>query len=325
MLNPTGKDYTYIPNAQGNINCSRIDYFLVTSNLIQSISESGIGINRLSTLFDHKPVSLQIGRKQITVDRNKICNGILDNVIIDLTVTLAVKEFYLNNADRNAVPQFTINPIRYEIGRIYNYLKMATDLELSSTIESDLTDLNRRNIATWTEMALDIAHTLPNLEFFEQLPLSVDPAIFFEGLIMSVRNEILAKQSAIYRTRNHRKKILRSRIFELKKNLAENCLEIYRHERTLDNLIEQELKTELDKFKIFERVNSEKITPHFLNVIRGVSHKNADVGIICNDDDQPFVSEPEREKYITDTFADIYKKPVPVNNGNVPTTVSKTF
>jgi exonuclease III len=122
MLNPTGRDYTYIPNAQRNVNWSRIDYFLVTSNLIQSISESGIGQNRLSTLFDHKPVSLQVGHKKISVDRNKICNGILDNVIVELTVTLSVKEFYLNNADHNAVPQFIINPIRYEIGRIYNLL-----------------------------------------------------------------------------------------------------------------------------------------------------------------------------------------------------------
>jgi hypothetical protein len=55
----------------------------------------------------------------------------------------------------------------------------------------------------------------------------VDPAIFFEGLIMSVRNEILAKQSAIYRTRNHRKKILRARMHELKKNLEVNINEVY--------------------------------------------------------------------------------------------------
>jgi hypothetical protein len=217
FLFPSRRDYTYIPNAQANMNRSRIDYFLITSNLISEIVDTEIQTGRLSTLFDHKSANLNLGKKIISIDRNKICNGILDNKIIELTITVTVKEYYLNNADPAAVPIYITNPIRYEIGRIHNLLKIATDLELSGTLESEVTDDNRIEIQRLVQLASDIAETLPTLEFFENFPLVVNPAIFFEGLIMSVKNETLSKQSTIYKIKNHRKKILRDRINFLKK------------------------------------------------------------------------------------------------------------
>jgi hypothetical protein len=203
---PEKIDYTYIPNAALNVNRSRIDFFLVSSNLISKISDTNIETGRISTLFDHKLISINLGREKTRPDRNKICNGILDNIIIELTVSLAVKEFYLNNADANAVPGFVTNPIRYDIGRIYHFLKLATDSELNFTLNNNLEDQRNNNIAEWKQLAIDIAETLPNIEFFQDLPLVTDPANFFEGLLMSVKNEILSKQSTIYRVKNHTKK-----------------------------------------------------------------------------------------------------------------------
>jgi hypothetical protein len=160
-----------------------------------------------------------LGEKNTTIDRNKICNGILDDKTIELVVTLTVKEFYLNNTDPEAVPRYIINPIRYEIGRAHNFLKMATDLELSGTLDTEVTDENKLEIQRLNQLASNIAETLPTLEFFENLPLTVTPAVFFEGLIMSVKNETLSKQSTIYKIKNHRKKILRERLQFKKKTL----------------------------------------------------------------------------------------------------------
>jgi hypothetical protein len=137
----------------------------------------------------------------------------------------------------------------------------------------------------------------------------VNPAIFFEGLIMSVKNETLSKQSTIYKIKNHRKKILRDRINFLLKNLTLNSAEIFNYENILDNLIETDLKIELEKYSIFERVNNEKITPHFMNTVRGICSKNSDLDKICDDDGSVFETEIDREKHMTDTFRNIYKKP----------------
>jgi hypothetical protein len=87
-----------------------------------------------------------------------------------------------------------------------------------------------------------------------------------------------------------------------------NYEEIYRHERTLDLLIETDLKIELDKYVVFERLNSEKITPHFMNIFRGAVGENSDLGNICDDNGVEFLTEKSREEFITNTFADVYKK-----------------
>jgi hypothetical protein len=202
---PLKKDYSYIPNAVANINRSRIDFFLITSNLIPGLKNTDIEQGRLTTLFDHRLITLQLGNKRVRVDKNKICNGVLDNKIIELTVEISVKEHYLNNTDPEAVPRFVINPIRYEIGRIYRLLKLATDLELSGTAQNELNQRNLNDIAEWKQQAHDIAETLPNIEYFTNLPLAIDPANFFEGLIMAVKNEILSKQATIYKIKNHKK------------------------------------------------------------------------------------------------------------------------
>jgi exonuclease III len=61
---PSRKDFTYIPNARANVNRSRIDFFLISSNLIQVLIDKDINTGRLSTLFDHKSVNLKIGGKK---------------------------------------------------------------------------------------------------------------------------------------------------------------------------------------------------------------------------------------------------------------------
>jgi hypothetical protein len=158
---------------------------------------------------------------------------------------------------------------------------------------------------------MDIAETLPDLNYFQSLPLDIDPANFFEGLIMSIKNEILSKQSSIYKIKNRKKKLLRERICELKKNIHANFEEIHRQEQILDELIESDLRVELEKYKISERVNSEKITPQFMNLIRCVnSNKDSDLSVVCDANGNTFNTDAERNVYITNTFADIYSKPI---------------
>jgi exonuclease III len=316
FLNPNKRDYTYIPNAAANRNRSRIDFFLLSHNLLSNITDTGIETGRLTTLFDHKAVFLKLGTKKINIDRNKICNGILENKIIELIVEITVKEFYLNNSDPNAVPGHIKNPLKLEIGRIYNFLKQATNLELGLTAQDNLDQYPDpepvfAEINLLTQHAMDIAETLPDLNYFQSLPLDIDPANFFEGLIMSIKNEILSKQSSIYKIKNRKKKLLRERICELKKNIHANFEEIHRQEQILDELIESDLRVELEKYKISERVNSEKITPQFMNLIRCVnSNKDSDLSVVCDANGNTFNTDAEQNVYITNTFADIYSKPI---------------
>ena len=69
------------------------------------------------------------------------------------------------------------------------------------------------------------------------------------------------------------------------------------------------MKNELEKSKHFDILNSEKITPSFLKILRG-STKTAKLSDICDNDGNAFANDLDRTNYIVDFFRKIYTKPV---------------
>jgi exonuclease III len=57
LLHPTRRDFTYVTRA-GTVNRSRLDFFLITSNISQCVKKCEINPNLSTTLFDHKSISL---------------------------------------------------------------------------------------------------------------------------------------------------------------------------------------------------------------------------------------------------------------------------
>jgi exonuclease III len=319
-LYPNKIDFSYIPNAVANQNRSRIDFFLVSKEITGTgaVVDSGIITEKLSSLFDHKCVFLSIGKKKIKKDFNKVNDGILENDIIKLVVELTVKESYLNNADPESLPRFTKNVLKSEIGRVFFKLAAASNLELDAARHNNLNDNLRAQVHNLIRDASDIAETLPALEFFEDLPLTVEPDTFFEGLILSVKNEILTKQSAIFKLKNTRKRVLRENIWQLKGDYKNNFEEIHRQERILNAIVEQDLRKELENYKIFERLNQEKITPHFMNLVRNDCKQNQNLNEIKDTDGSDFNTEAELGNYITEFYRELYSKPEdePILTGN---------
>jgi hypothetical protein len=237
FFNPNKREYTYIPNAINNRNRSRLDYFLINQTMIPDINGTNIEIGRLTTLFDHRCISLNTGKKRVPIDRNKISDNIIDNPTFELLVKLTVKETYLNNADPESLPRYTINTLRAEISRVHIRLKRAVDIELEMLKNNMVTDIKINEISALLSEASDIAETLPDINYFENLVLRVEPDIFFEGLIFAVKNEVLSKQSAIYKIKHFRKKSLAAQIEIQKKNFALNSEEIFRQELILDGIM----------------------------------------------------------------------------------------
>jgi len=106
------------------------------------------------------------------------------------------------------------------------------------------------------------------MAFFENLPNNHNPGIFFQTLANCIRNNVLSHQATIYKLRKENKSRLNKRILELKKNFDINNMEILRNERILSSVIEQELKDELLHYGGYELLNNEKITSHFMNLVK---------------------------------------------------------
>jgi exonuclease III len=69
---PVKKEFTYVPNARMNINRSRIDFFLIKNDQIDTISDCGISPSLSSISFDHKKIFLKLGHTYGKKDYNKL-------------------------------------------------------------------------------------------------------------------------------------------------------------------------------------------------------------------------------------------------------------
>ena len=336
--NPNKREYTYVPSGNADTNRSRIDFFLISNSLYSHDVKVSIPNSLTTVLFDHKPVTLTLLHKKF-VHKNIIKDTILNNPDLDSYVKCAVFECYLLHYEgdrglaagaggggaagaRNIpgagragpggarVDPGVNMPIEAHIaavGRILNLLNEIKTLELSIATNgfNELHDLTVRGKRAEIKL---IFEDLPELEYFENLNNRYEPEIFFQTLVSCIKNNVLSHQAHIFKLRSEKKNILSKTISELKKDFNRNTDEILRLERHLSGVIETELRDELLHYKKFELLNAEKITPHFMNLVKTVSTKG-NIEEIKKDNGNDFIDEPEQKKYIHDYYKAIYSQP----------------
>jgi hypothetical protein len=93
----------------------------------------------------------------------------------------------------------------------------------------------------------------------------------------------------------------------LKKDFDANSGEILRVERDLNRIVESDAREEILKIKNFEHLNYEKITPYFLSLAQKPQHSE-NLNDIVRDDGTHFDCNRERDQYIKNYYADVYKR-----------------
>ena len=181
-------------------------------------------------------------------------------------------------------------------------------ISVSAIIDEGPNDLDEMEIEGLRAEVREAIDDLPDLQFFENLDLTCNKAIFFEILSSSVKNVTLGHQAWIFKTKNKLKTSLTNSIKNLKQNFINNKIEILALERRLSAISESELRSELLKIKNFERLNNEKITPYFLKIAKS-SKPDDSLECLKNNQSQDFLNEDERSNHITEYYEDIYKKP----------------
>jgi hypothetical protein len=156
---------------------------------------------------------------------------------------------------------------------------------------------------------------LPSMEFLDSLTLTHNPDVFLETLILCVKNNALQEQRRAIKIKNIKKSELISRVKSLKKVNFEDRDNnaIFRAESAFSNFVERDLKFELENYKKFELLNAERITPHFMSLVKNSTKSDCPTKI-CNSEGIPFETSADLKQHIGDYFKQIYKK---VDNGNI--------
>ena len=332
-LYPNRREYTFIPSGVQNVNRSRLDFFLISAGLYCPDTSVKIPHSLSTTYFDHKTVTLQLKKRKIG-RKNVIKDTILSNVDLDSHVKCAVFECYihhfvpingngignnaaLNNAARNNAARNNGAPYNaalnnvdvhlLNIGRIMTLLGEIKDCELDMAINGFNDHVDLIISGKRAEINL-IFEDLPGLEYFENLNIDYEPEVFFQTLASCIQNNVLSHQSTVFKLKSAKRKRLKNIITDLKKFFDINSAIILETERQLSELVEGELRDELLHYKKFEILNSERVTPHFMNLVKA-SNASGNLDEITRDDGTDFLNDDERERNIHDYYKNIYSQP----------------
>jgi len=310
--NPDKREYTYIPSSIIEQNRSRLDFFLMSHELLNGNTHCSIPHSLNTTLFDHKMVDLSLSGKR-KPSRNIIKDSILDDVDSPFFVKNSVFECYLNhwipgpNVDGTITSENDINNMLFSISQVFRILRNIREIEKRMALEGT-NDLDEMLIAAERAEVRLIFEDLPELDFFEGLSTGMAPDFFLQTLANGIKNNVLSHQSEIFKLRNLKTTVIKKNITELKRNFNQNVAEILAKERELSSLLEGALKAELAHFKKFETLNDEKITPYFMSIVKT---KNATDSLknLKQHDGTEFISNDELKGHVYEYYRNIYKQP----------------
>ncbi len=320
IIYPFTKEFTFTPHGVDQINRSKLDFFLISKNLCASIVNVIIPHSLSSTTFDHKPVHLLFHKR-----KGKFNYFVKDNYIMGeefkTGVHIAVVECYVIHA---VLDQYFTEAHKTEIlariGTVLGFLTEIQELKAREVNEgaSRLITLRIEGLRAEIRECLE---QLPDFEALNTLPLAPTPDIFLETLILCVKDNALKEQQRLIQISTARKNELIGRFKNLKFDNRPNFLLIQRTENELSQVIESELRSELENFKRFETLNEEKITPHFMSMVKG-SFKSEKPTLIRDDNGTVFKSIEDQKNYVGTYYKNIYKKNVEVTVSDNPENIS---
>ena len=314
-LYPSKRAYTYMPFGNLRQNRSRLDFFCISSKMINLKTECAIATSKMSKIFDHKHVTLTLNKCVQKNDRNQfptckkfIKNCFLDHALMKPTVKAALLEVaYHSRADiLNNEEQTSYNRVIQESRGIYSAVKeVASILHIENPANIDMGLENRKDhllsiIREFMDTGIDI-------DFVCELPKKCDDSLFFDALTERVKEKVSWLQKNLSRMQKAKKIEIEKQLKTLADNYENNQLTINSLERQLTNILDAEIEAVLSLNKASECLNSEKPTERFLSLVQAPKQKSP-LSKLKDNEGNVFKSDDDRDLHITNFYKNLYRK-----------------
>ena len=320
-LYPNRKDFTYVPAVREYSNRSRLDYFLISENIINKVQDCKISSSLLNSCFDHKMVYLNFGKKIGPLKNKQIRSSFINDIMLGYSVKTAACECYIQHSVLDAnFTEAQKNTILLNIGAIFALIDDINNTK-SNYIGRNTTELEILSLEGKISNLSELVEDLPDTAFLESLALSSNPEFFFEALCCSMRTWALKQQSETFKYRMKKELNLKKELKRLKTDYTRNSNEISLLEAELTNILDFNMRSELSELKKFEQLNAEKITPYFINLAKSTKNEDS-LEQITNDDGIAFENTDDRSEHIVKSFESLYKPP---NDNILPPDCIKNF
>jgi hypothetical protein len=310
MLHYDKKEFTYVPR-HGGWNRSRLDFFLVSDNLLSICSKCCVSSSLDTVLFDHKSIKLFFGAHKKS-GKHFINPTILNHPRFESVVAVAAVETYLQHAVRDQ-PGLDREAGLLHVGHIVDLIRQANDIEFDMAFNNYTANNELRLADLNTEIEMEI-NDLPDPDLLNDISLTCNPDIFLEVLMSNIRNTLISFQAWVNKTKSAKVCALNRSLSLLKADYTLNCDEIFRIESELSIIRDHELSSKIKEIKLFDHIHNEKPSPLYLNLIRKTSGE--DLSGIRGDNNQMFSSAAEREEHIVSFYENIYTVPKKFRNIN---------
>jgi CRISPR/Cas system-associated protein endoribonuclease Cas2 len=269
IVHPNKKEYSYVPMAVNAINRSRIDFFLVSTHFITKTTTVSIADNLQNKLFDHRACFFTAKKLVPVTTKNKpVDNTVLSHDVIELINFASSSEAYalhVNNADLPVPDQ------RAVLRRIGDLKSLIKDIgppiippdELMRDEGRDFLD-TRSELFRRAKLCKDDInrYDLPNLRMVPE------PDVFFKTLLGMMKNDIISYQVYARLVKNKSFNDLKNRIVRCKADDNGDFETLFVLERALDKMSDTIMRGEVSKHSMFDILNNEKMTPHFVNMTK---------------------------------------------------------
>jgi exonuclease III len=309
-LHPTTRNYTFCPRHVAAENRSRIDFFVISEEILSIVKDCVISDNLQSSMFDHKSVLLCFKGKSVYKSNKSISCKIINDPVVNLLIENCCFETYITYQDILLQEKRRLLRLTGEVYRDFRSLTPCSKFyRLGDDEEPD--ELRLRAIDRINTRLQELrTHVLI------QNQKNIENDLFFEVLLNNIKNELISYQSYVFRFIGSKKKHLSD---ELRRNLADpdpvrNYAIIFDIEKKLQVISEREIESALEFHPTFEHLNGEKMSPNFLRLAKTVTDP-ADISLIKDDFNHDFISDRSREDYIVNYYSNIYSLPenAPVN------------
>jgi hypothetical protein len=312
ILYPTKNDYSYVPFGNVHLNRSRLDFFIVSRNILPEVTDCRIDHSVSSKLFDHKRVTLTLNHKSPNrKSSDRLGNTFLTDIVMMANVELAARRtsiFALELVSDNRHPIFGSNREvkERETARIAacdslinNILRGRESLAVGFDETTSLLVAGSE-----TELKLNLENMIP-LDVLYSLEKRCNWGDFFEHLVLHTRKHGSKMQKKLHRLKRIRKDNIEKRLTFLKQDYSANVEEINKLENLLRIESEIELRERTREIKTLECLASETVSSHLLELAKK-GNGDDNLGIVRNDHGEEFVGEAERGEYIRDYYSRLY-------------------
>ena len=308
-LHPDQREFTFRPHTRRG-NRSRLDFFLVSDNLLRYLSDCSINPALSTELFDHKAVKMSLNKPNFRTTASINLTTLNHPRLMDV-ISCTVAETYLQHVDRDRVAAgVNIEQGLLEIGEYHAKIREINDFDLTIACEDNIGRLALLNLEQQGKVRelLLMRETQPTPEELNVLPLSCDDSTFLEVLLGNLKGSIISLQAWQRKVSNTKKGNIIAEINQLRGDFLINSDRICQLEELLNGIVEAEISEKIKSMKLFEGLHSEKPNSLFLSLAKNKGNSDS-LNKIRGNDNVEFNSDSDREEFIVSFYEDLYKKP----------------